>query len=79
MATKKTIPPAWGYAVLHCGQIIVATVSPTERAAKVNGLTVIYGLPVYARARDDEIEATWRAIESRDPTVEVLPIEVALR
>jgi len=47
-----------GYAIEHNGEIDMTTVSPTERAAKVNWLVTACGL-VLPDVEDDIIEAFW--------------------
>ena len=50
---------AFGYAIVHNGEVIVKTISPTERAAKVNWLVVEFGLAVTRWATDRSIENAW--------------------
>jgi hypothetical protein len=48
-----------GYAIKQHGEIDVRTVSPTERAAKVNWLVVDRNMLITNSARDDQIERAW--------------------
>ncbi len=47
---------AKGWAVTIGAEIDLRTVSPTERAAMVNGLVTIFGVTVYNSHTDEEIE-----------------------
>jgi len=51
---------AYGFAVQHGTEIDVRTVSPTERAAKVNHLVANCGLPILASDTDAIIERVWK-------------------
>lgn len=61
---------ATGFAIRERGDIVVRTVSCTERAAKVNWLVVGCGCLVPAEASDQAISATFdRLSKSRDAVV----------
>lgn len=70
-----------GYGVLVNGEIDLRTVSETERAAKVNGLLVIYQRMTMRDATDDEIESVWGGREFFSCTnakTEVVPVHVTV-
>ena len=73
------VPPACGFAVFHRGRIVVETVSPTERAAKVNGLVVLFGMAVMNRDTDEQIERAWKLIEHRHPGARIVSVEVVAK
>jgi hypothetical protein len=50
---------AGGYAIETHGEIDMTTVSPTERAAKVNWLVTACGILLPNNIEDDIIEAFW--------------------
>ena len=68
---------AKGYAIKVDGEIDVRTVSPTERAAKVNVLYVV-GYPILNSTDDATIEAMWTAHSTRtgNECIEVTITEV---
>lgn len=49
------------YAIARNNEIDVRTVSPTERAAKINWLVVHCGYPVFNSTPDEHIDAAWLA------------------
>ncbi len=61
------------YAVIEEGLIDVATVSSTQRAAKVNWLVVHHGCPIYRTTTDKQIEEMWKR-KSGDACVERVTI-----
>ncbi len=67
--------PAKGWAVAEDGVFDIRSVSPTRRAALVNWLHVNV-VPIPAAARDDEIEAAWRAIK-RVRKIEVFEVWIS--
>ncbi len=48
------------YAVIEAEVIDVETVSPTQRAAKVNWLVVRRRCPIYQTTTDEQIEEMWQ-------------------
>jgi hypothetical protein len=67
---------AQGFAVVHRGRISVATVSPTERAAKVNALVVLFGVSVMNSDTDAEIERAWQFVQHRNAGTLVVPVQI---
>jgi hypothetical protein len=66
---------ASGYAVLVDGKIDLRTVSDTERAAKVNGLLVLYQIMTLRDTPDAQIASAWDA--RPEPTrADVIPVWV---
>lgn len=53
--------PAIGYAVRQGRQILINTVSETERAAKVNGLVVVFHITPRNSWTDAQIDDYWEA------------------
>ena len=64
------------YAVIETELIDVATVSSTQRAAKVNWLVVHHSCPIYQTTTDGEIEEMWKRW-SGDASVKRVDIVVA--
>ena len=64
-----------GYAIKQYGEIDVRTVSPTERAAKVNWLVVDRKMLVTNSARDDQIERAWEHL-SKEAFAECVRVKI---
>ena len=64
---------AHGYAVIHGGQINVATVSPSEIAAKINWLCAERGVLTLAAVTNEQIERAW---EAKRDTARVEPVVI---
>jgi hypothetical protein len=54
------------------GEVVIATVSPTRRAAIVNFLVARKNLMVYSADTDEDIEVKWRDKQGKFDVVEVL-------
>ena len=65
---------AHGFAVVHGGEIKVATVAHSELAAKVNWLCTERGVLALATTTNEQIERMW---ESKRETARVVPVVVA--
>lgn len=48
---------AKGFAIAFKGELLVSTVSPTERAAKVNALVTMAGVMIYQTTTDEQINS----------------------
>lgn len=70
---------AQGFAVLREGQIVIATVAETERAAKVNGLVTLFRISVLHGNTDQQINEAWARLESQHPGLSVAPVSVTLQ
>lgn len=68
---------ATGYAVVQSGEILVATVSATERAAKVNWLVVIPGVAVSADWSDRRIEDAFGIMRAIFPA-EIVAVDIVV-
>lgn len=68
-----------GWAVFERGHPRVATVSPTRRAALVNGLVVIFGQVPLNDWSDDRIEEEWThqtGLKTSDWRFEIAPVVI---
>lgn len=54
------------YAIECDGEIDVRTVSPTERAAKINWLVVWCSVPIFNTTADEFIERAFEAFATRE-------------
>jgi hypothetical protein len=55
---------AGAYAIERGGEIDIRSVSPTERAAKINWLVVHCGYPILQSCPDEVIEEAWEAFSA---------------
>jgi hypothetical protein len=69
-------PAVEGYAIVQNNQIEVRTVSPTQRAAKVNWLCT-HGWVCFNHESDEQIDAHWNRRKGKAELVAV-KIEVSL-
>jgi len=70
---------AKGYACTVNGAIRVDTVSATERAAKVNGLTTLFGVLVTQHHSEKWIEDCWEKLTAESCNKhKIEPVQIAL-
>lgn len=63
------------FAVRRHDRLIVETVSPTERACKVSGLVVVFGIVPKQHWTDADINMVWNAALQKGD-VEIVPVTV---
>ena len=70
------IPPVNAFAALVGRTLVIETVSPTERAAKVNALVVIFKMQIMDSWNDKEIEVAWMAATTLHPSVTLTGVRI---
>ena len=66
---------ATGFAIAFKGELLVATVSPTERAAKVNALVTMARVMIYNSTSDEEINRMFDQMVAQG--VNLIPITIS--